>query len=286
MYQSNKMSTKCGLNDLLTNVNQSFLSCYKERKQEVKCTLGVEMPVLILNGDDLILRHQGRRIQETYVSEHYHQLKSIAHIACLIHTLYVLPSPIARDKIIRHIEEIRAAVQANKLKKYIPVLDEYVKILQEGKSGIHSLIKLKAPLNQMIQEAAIDRIDALDERVNNLKADLGHDWDTLSVIVMGPPMPREGELGMQYFYSALSAEKSPCPHISSSLTNSAHAFQGKRLIYAESIDEEDKALDLLVTHICDEKMGEEVLGDPSVMRGDILRDATERYLREKTRNKE
>ncbi len=96
---------------------------------------------------------------------------------------------------------------------------------------------------------------------------------------MGPPMPREGELSMQYYAKVLNPapKTSKCP-FTRALTTTAHLLGKQRLIYAESIYEEDKAIDLITTHICDEEVGKDLLNDQNAMRADLLKNAAKKYL--------
>lgn len=96
-------------------------------------------------------------------------------------------------------------------------------------------------------------------------------------------MLREGKLGMQYAQKMILYSKAPslaklCPHINGSSTKVSNAFENKRLMYLESIEDVDKALDELTIEICDEVLGEDFLGDKNLMRADFLKDSVQEYL--------
>jgi hypothetical protein len=174
------------------------------------------------------------------------------------------------------LNQLKTLKMSPELKSYLPLMELYEQQLVDPEPNL----KILAPaLKNLIDEAARSRLDSLHHHVQEIKKQVSADqWSRLSVLVMGPPMPREGELSMQYFHATLSAEEK-CPYLKKALTDTEHVFEQKRLIYAESIDQEEKALDLLTTHISDERLGLDLLGDEKVMRGDLLREAAHKHLR-------
>ena len=87
------------------------------------------------------------------------------------------------------------------------------------------------------------------------------DWDALHVVMIGPHMPREGEISIQFFQRLFH-----------------EPAEGKRIIYAEALWKEQDALNLLATHIVDEAAGQAFFGDPMRMHRDLLSDAATAYL--------
>lgn len=267
----------------LNNLNNLFLDSYSIRKEHIKKALGVITPVILMNGDNLILLHQKKRKVIKYIPDLYHALKSIAHISCLIHTLHNL-----KDHPLKCREAIRVKCRENleqitqlptELSKYTPLLEEYMRFLKKEEviEDVSELSQLKGALNNLIGDAAKCRIDSLHKYVKEIRQEIGEEqWRNLSVVVMGPAMPRQGELSMQYFSSVL---KENCPHSKESLTGSKKILEeGGRVIYAEAIDKEWQALDLLVTHLCDEALGKDIMGNPQIMQGDVLQNSTRQYL--------
>jgi hypothetical protein len=89
------------------------------------------------------------------------------------------------------------------------------------------------------------------------------DWRRLRVIVMGTQLPRRGNLAVQYF-ARLFGETG----------------EGDRVVYAEAIFDEARALDLLGTRLLDTRIGTAFFDDPSRMHRDLLSDAARAYLDE------
>lgn len=276
----------------LSELNDLFLHSYGIRKAEVKKDLGITTSVIILHRDNLILKHKGQTTIVKYVPDQYHLIKNIAHIACTLQTLQLLndeqhsEKAAIKEKCLDRISSILELIKEDKttpiLEKYVPLLKEYLSLLEEKKET--SLLCLEGPLKALLKDAAILRTDALHQQIKMVQAELSpNQWKNLAIIVMGPRMPREGELGMQYAKKMIletpdSSLAKLCPHLNGALTKTSHAFQGKRLIYVESIEDVDKALDELTTEICDEVLGEALLGDKNVMRADFLKDSVRDYL--------
>lgn len=268
----------------LHELNDLFLHSYGTRKAEVKRELGITCPVIILHRDNLILKHEGKTTNIKYVPDHYHLIKSIAHIACTI----VDANLKTKEQCTAGLKSILKLCEKSKgvtnVEKYVPLLNKYLGLLEEEEITPVSLRCLEGSLKGLLKDAAILRTDALHEQIKLIQKQIcPKAWDHLAVIVMGPRMPREGELGMQYakkiiLESTDASSAKVCPHLSNALTKTSHIFQGKRLIYVESVEDVDKALNELATEICDETLGETLLGDKAVMRADFLKDAVSEYL--------
>src|SRR5262249_7199121 len=83
------------------------------------------------------------------------------------------------------------------------------------------------------------QIDALHAQPNTWRKQMSPDeWKRLHVVVMGSAMPRKGNLAVQYFAKFLG-----------------EPGEGRRIIYAEALWDEAKALDLLGTHLLDTDIG-------------------------------
>jgi hypothetical protein len=90
----------------------------------------------------------------------------------------------------------------------------------------------------------------------------GAEWERLHVIVMGSPLPRRGNLTLQYFTRLLELKT-----------------ESNRLVYTESVFEEGRALNILGTHLLDTDIGAAFFDDPARMYRDLLADAAEAEIR-------
>ena len=63
--------------DPLTTLNDAFRAAYRKAKE---ATLARSGPVILLEGDNLVLKKGGQRVEAPYTPAIYHVLKSFAHI--------------------------------------------------------------------------------------------------------------------------------------------------------------------------------------------------------------
>jgi hypothetical protein len=111
-------------------------------------------------------------------------------------------------------------------------------------------------------EAAAAQLDGLNALVQTWRAEMGEaEWQRLYVVVLGPRMPRAGNLQFQYFVNALGA-----PAID------------QRLFYAEGILDVKGGLDLLATIVIDRELSATVFADRLRMDRDLLADGAEARL--------
>jgi hypothetical protein len=115
-------------------------------------------------------------------------------------------------------------------------------------------------------ESARLQVDALHAQTMAWRKQLSADeWKRLHVVVVGSAMPRQGNLAVQYFAKLLG-----------------EPGEGRRIIYAEALWDEAKALDLLGTHLLDTDVGAFFFKDDQRMHRDLLADAATDYLRKLT----
>lgn len=277
----------------LFELNSFFLKTHSSKKETAKKSLGVTIPIIFLKGDEVVFKFDGERTVVKYVPEQYHLLKSIAHIACTADNLFSENEEIKNNnkqiqehclKLIDNLEHHFAQIPEHPLSKYSFILKQYKELFQaetkqEKTSKMHAL---EPSLHTIIQDAANCRLDALHAQVNQFKDRLTtENWDQLIVVNMGPQMPRDGELASQYFSAVLNKPENQCPYRNNTQENFEKTTFGKqRLVYAESIYDEDQALNLVVTHICDEKLGKHVLRDKSAAHADVLKNASANHIKE------
>jgi hypothetical protein len=111
-------------------------------------------------------------------------------------------------------------------------------------------------------DAAAVQLDGLHALVQAWRAEMSEaEWQRLYVVILGPRMPRAGNLQFQYFVNALGA-----PAID------------QRLFYAEGIFDVKGGLDLLATIVTDRELSATVFADPLRMDRDLLADGAEAHL--------
>ncbi len=111
-------------------------------------------------------------------------------------------------------------------------------------------------------DAATAQLDGLHAIVQQWRGEMGEaEWQRLYVVILGPRMPRAGNLQFAYFANALG-----------------NAAIDQRLFYAEGIFDVKGGLDLLATIITDRELSAAVFDDPLRMDRDLLADGAAAHL--------
>jgi hypothetical protein len=267
--------------DPLIDLNQAFREAYGRCRQKLVNRSG---PVIVVEGDNLVLLHDGKRREAKVVPDVYHRLKAVSHVPLAVYVMLVPLADAPLDKecleglrtyrqrvaqaeqslkdrglsaetLVRQEEIIRAALRFldSALDKKQVSADELCKFTRD----------LGSKLLANAADAARAELDGLDKQVRAWHTTLTADeWKNLHVVVMGSALPRQGNLATQYF-ARLLGEKG----------------EGRRIVYAESIFEESRALNILGTHLLDTRIGLAFFDDAERMHRDLLSDAAREYLK-------
>jgi len=239
---------------------------------------------ILVSGDDLILRKNGKRTVSTVIPREYHTLKSIAHttLALFAH-LSSEPGKPLDDERMKRLKEYEALLTAagpimekagldapilTRQKRLLARALEFTsKVLQDGKVSADDLAKFCHSSRPDIlangAEAARAQLLATHKQVMEWKKDMtAEEWSTLTVIVSGAQTARVENAAVQYF-ARLFGESNG---------------EGRRVVYAESLWDEEKAINLLGTLRLDGKLSTGVFGDPFRMYRDFLADGARTAL--------
>ena len=263
----------------LTALNNAFRAAYADAKIRVLAASG---PTLIVNGDNFALLRDGRRVEANVGTPIYDPVKTIAHIPLAIYvTLTPGDGALGEDrrKTLAGLRELIPPAEASLDTVKLPAgtlarqkrivaasltfLDDVAGSGKFARSALLGFTRGMAPLvMENVTEAARAQLDAIHAQVSAWRRELSpEEWDRMHVLIVGPHMPREGLVVMQYFLRLLHEPQ-----------------EGRRVVYAESLWEERQALDLLGTHLLDGGVGEAFFGDYMRMHRDLLGDAASEYL--------
>jgi hypothetical protein len=263
----------------LTALNNAFRAAYAESKQRVLAASG---PTLIVSGDNFALLRDGRRVEANVGTPIYDPVKTIAHIPLAIYvTLTPGDGAIDEDRLktLATLRELIPPAEASldtlklspatlaRQKKIVAASLAFLGDVAGGRkfarSSLLAFTRGMAPLVlENVTEATRAQLDATHAQVSAWRRNLSpQEWEQLHVVIIGPHMPREDLVVTQYFLRLLHEPK-----------------EGRRVVYAESLWEEPKALDLLGTHLLDGSVGDAFFGDYMSMHRDLLGDAATRYL--------
>jgi len=234
--------------------------------------------VIIVSGDDLVLRKDGKRTVATVIPPEYHALKCVAHstLALFTHLAHEPGKPLGeeRTKALQEYRELLAGASPaiEKAGFDLDTLTRQRRIIERGLAFIDTVLKAgqvsaddldkycRASRDDVMANcgaAARAQLLATHRQVMAWKKDMTDaEWAGLTVIVQGAQTPRAENAAVQYF-ARLFGERG----------------EGRRVVYAEGLWDEVKALALLGTLRLDGKLSVAVFGDPYRMYRDILADA-------------
>lgn len=261
--------------DPLTDVNDAFRAAYKSARQDALASAG---PVIVVSGDDLVLVRDGKRTSARVVPPVYHDLKAFSHIPL---AAYLLTRPGLTDDRRAELTMFANKVEATRglwdrpaftdeqRRRQQTIVDDTLRYLKDADKAISpadrtAFARKLAPLVLANSaDAAKAQIDGMHKQVTAWRTDLPPEaWKKLRVVVCGSQMPRQGNLAVQYFAWLLG-----------------EPGEGPRIVYAEGIFDEPKALNLLGTHQLDTDVGAAFFNDPRRMHRDLLADAAKEVLK-------
>jgi hypothetical protein len=263
----------------LTALNNAFRAAYTDAKARVLASAG---PTLIVSGDVFTLLRDGQRVEANVGTPIYDPVKTIAHIPLAIYvTLTPGDGAVGGDRLktLAGLRELippaEASLDTLKLSastlarqkrivaSSLAFLDDVAERHKFARSSLLAFTRGMAPLvMENVTEAARAQLDATHAQVSSWRRGLSpQEWNQLHVLIVGPHMPREALVVTQYFLRLLHEPQ-----------------EGRRVVYAESLWEEPKALDLLGTHLLDGSVGDAFFGDYMRMHRDLLGDAARQYL--------
>jgi hypothetical protein len=234
--------------DTLLALNDASRAAYRRAREEALAHCG---PVVLVEGDEMVLVYGIYRSTVHITPARYGTLKSVSHIPLAVHALLDgCVGAAIEDQRLYDLKQYCALVaraaeglvdrglDAEELKRAKTIIDESLTLLAriieahrvEGKQLDEYRHRMRPVLEANAAQAARAQIDSLDRQMKAWKSRLTDaEWKRLHVIVMGSQLPRRGNLGVQYFARLLG-----------------EAGEGKRVVYAEAIFDEPRALDLLV----------------------------------------
>ena len=266
--------------DPLVALNKAFREEYKQAKAEALARVG---PVILTEGDTLVLLRNGTREEGPLRPPVYHQLKAVAHVPLALHVMLhaEVDRPLGEKRLgaLRRYRELMLAARdgfraeglsAAQVERQRRIFAESAGLLEEvlargriGKDGLAAYIaRVREPLDANITEATHAQMAQLYATVGAWRKNLSPaEWSALRVVIISAHMPREDEVGFQFFSRLLN-----------------EPFEGGRIVYAESQWQEPQALDLLATHLVDGEVGTAFFNDARRMHRDLLADVARAYL--------
>lgn len=266
--------------DPLVTFNNAFRGEYSRAKTEALSRVG---PVIIVEGTHMVLVRDGRRTEAEIQPPIYQALKAVAHIPFAVFLMFDQSGfgQLTDERIVALRDYRKLIVGAesslddrgfsvSQLQRQRKIIDDSLAFLDAAienrrveKTALDDFARQMAPvLMQNVDEAARAELDAVHSHVTEWRHQMTpEEWKALHVVVMGAHMPRDEEITMQYFERLLD-----------------EPMEGHRIIFAEGLWEEPRALELLGTHLVDGSAGVAFFGEFMRMHRDLLSDAAKVYL--------
>jgi hypothetical protein len=239
-----------------SDLNSIARADYAEAKKRALANMG---PLLIIGPAHITLIDGADREELELAPPAYHELKTIAHLALGLHSLWFEQTP-PKEKL----AELRAAAVSAPQPEPRDRQRQIVQLSLETIDGSLPEKEYERRVAPLLLANALDaarmEIKALDAATKRARGKLGTRFEALHVIVVGAHMAREGEISLQYFVKLFGEP------------------EGLRIVFAEGLWDESSELQLLGTHLLDASVGEGFFNDPRRMHRDLLSDAAAQLL--------
>jgi hypothetical protein len=270
--------------DPLIALNDRFHDAYRKARLERLAKTG---PVVVVGFNSLALLHNGSRAEVPFPPPIYHKLKEVAHVPLMTFVMLSGTEGKSIDAVRRaeigYVQNLiaaalegidRAGFPASSLDRQREILmltrTYLATVLQDGKAPVDALeayAKRAAPLVLAnADDAASAHLNLLNAQMEAWRRELTpEEWRSMHVVVMSVHMARDREIAMQYFTRLLG-----------------EPTEGHRLIFAEGLFDEPKAVDLLGTHLLDGAASTAFFGDEMRLHRDLLSDGATKALQAMT----
>jgi hypothetical protein len=270
--------------DPLVALNRQFHDAYRRARIQKLAETG---PVVLVGFQSLALVRGKSRVEVPFPPAIYERLKEVAHVPLLSFVMLEgtggQPLDDVRRAEVGYVRElIESALAKLESDGFPPALvDRQRTILESCRSYLAGVLKDgKAPKQALddfagktgplmlanADDAAAAHLHTLNDQMDAWRKEMSpEEWRSMHVVVMSAHMARDREIAMQYFRRLLDEPN-----------------EGRRLIFAEGLFDESKALDLLGTHLLDGSASVAFFGDPMRLHRDLLADGATKALESMT----
>lgn len=267
--------------DPLAAINGEFRSTYARVRADA---VAETRPIIVFDGDKFALIRGEQRETSTSVPPTYHRLKAAAHFPFMIFLEFhgVNAGPRSEADVARWQSWLALAEAAESPEANAGLTAQQqatqLEIFKLGRSFLTAAVENRTATQDAVQEFCRAASPLLERQLTwAAEIELDHyrgqldawqkvltedEWRQLRVVVMGSQMPRRNHRVVQLAAAMLGV-----------------SGEGERIVYAEAIYEEPRALSLLGTQVVDGAAGEAFFGDAARLRQDLLAPAAAEYVR-------
>jgi hypothetical protein len=274
-------STRPKNKDPLVELNNHFHTAYAQARKELLVKQG---PVIIADGEKLILLRRGQRT-EVKVTTIDDIVKPVSHTPVAIYALLASTgeAELTNERLndLRGIDELIEPAAKSLAGRGLPkgIYEVQMQILNESAKFLDRVLANKKVKSEELlaftrqlgplqlasaNYAASTQLDEMHKQVMTWKAEMtAAEWRQLRVLIPGSSAPRKDNLRTQYF-ARLLGERG----------------EGERIMYAEALYDESRALNLLGSYELDTFIGSDFFKDPATMHRDLLADGAAAHLKQ------
>ena len=262
-------------------MDQFFRSTYSLAREQTLKNAG---PIIHVQSEDLTLLYKGEMVASATPTQGYRTLTTVSHITL---SIFLLLEPygegaISEDRLnrlqqLRNLAETVQSKLTSRLSENLELAGAQHQVIGESLSLIKKIVAekkwaerdldafldtVKPQILQNVKLAAKFRIDHFHHQIEIWKQKIStEDWSRLHVVVSGAAMPRKNNIAVQYFSKLLGVRG-----------------EGAKIIYAESVFQQKRAMEILGTSLLDAQIGKGYFSDPWRMHRDLLGNAAAVYL--------
>lgn len=263
----------------LQRFNGAMRELYGEQRAR---RLAATRPLILVDGDDLVLLTAAGEKRERYTPPLYHTLKSFSHVVLGTFGAASAPGaerPAALDRLRERATALAGQIdgldltpaQKARLRELLGKAVAFATAERDrpatdtagARAALAAFYEQINPLWMASgEESAVAQIEAMAAITKAWHAQLSPaDWQALRVVVPGARMPRERNLQVTFFMRLLGERA-----------------EGGRIVYTESVFDPGRALGLFGTVMVERDLSEAVFGTPFRMDIDLLGPAGEAAL--------
>jgi hypothetical protein len=267
--------------DSASRMNLEFRSAYARARAQV---LAGAKPVIWYDGEKLVLVADGKHTPGSLLPDKYDRLKAIAHLPFTVYLNLRDPDgPPAEDEAAKWkwLPSLVAAVEESlpkyeftpdELQRQRTIVAESRRLIDAAAAGrkptpdeLLAFTRRMGPLQEAnaLAAAAIE-LDHYRKQFDEWSEERGESFaNDVTVVISGAQMPRKRNRIVQVFAAILGVPG-----------------EGKRIIYAEGLFDEQKALNLFGTHHLDAEAAAAFFDDPARLDEDLLSRGAAKYVQE------
>jgi len=256
--------------DPLQRANGDFHVEYAAARTREQATLGAARPYFFLGGEKLILRYRGHTDERSLASARFDAVKDAGHVPiAAISAILAHRDAKALRELAQRIREVDPTVTAARFGDAEQAAHGVVRASLElllaalvtapSDAELHDFgLRTRSDSTKLLEAGCDELLVRLDAATRELRPLVGDAWSEGVVVIATDHQSRAEEVGTQYFEHLFRE----------------HAREGalgeSRVVILESIGPNDGAMQVMASHLYDQRLSVLLFDDPTFLQGDVL----------------